>query len=105
MIEARVSFQSLRSAEEEENDHFAEDLQNRNTKLYEPRHQKRARTTSPDFGKRAANAHRIKHETKKKARMKQESEARKELRDRRFLHEVHQDSLNGRQMSNILSPI
>ena len=109
LIEARVSFQSLRSAEEEDNDYFAEDIQNRNTKLYEPRHQKRARTTSP--GKRVMNARRIKHETMKRARMKQELEARKELRDRDLLREVlsnvHQGSakFNSRPISNFSPPI
>jgi hypothetical protein len=110
LIEARVSFQSLRSPEEEETDYFAEDIQNRNTKLYEPKNQKRARTTSPDFGKRAVNAHRVKHEAMKRARMKQELEARREMRERIFLREVlsdvHQGSttLNGRPISNF-SPL
>lgn len=107
MIKARVSFQSLRSAEEEENDYFAEDHQYRNTKLYEPRNQKRARTTSPDFGKRAVNAHRKKHETMKRARMKEELEARKAMQEREFLRqvlsEVHEGSakFNGKRISNV----
>jgi len=88
-IEARVS---LRSAEEEENDYLAEDLQNRNTRLYEPKHQKRARTISPDFGKRAVNALRIKRETMKRTRMKQEADARTELRDHQILREVLSDA-------------
>ena len=94
-IEACALFQSLRSAEEEENDYFAEDVQNRNTRLYEPRNQKRSRTMSPEFGKRAVNAHRIKHETMKRARMRQELEARKALRDREILHSVLSNAHQG----------
>jgi len=83
-----VSFQSLRSPNEEENGYFEDDWQDRNTKLYEPRNHKRARTTSPNSGKIAANAHKNKHETMKKARMKQEMAARREIRDRKLMQEI-----------------
>src|SRR6266498_1112780 len=88
---AHVFFQSLRSQDEEENGYFEEDWQNRNTKLYQPRNLKRARTVSPNSGKRAANVHRSKHEIMKRARMKEEMEARREVRDRKFMREILAD--------------
>ena len=46
---------------------------------------------SPESGKRAANAHRSKHENMKQARRREDMEARKENRDRRFLREILSD--------------
>jgi len=88
---AHVSFQTL-CPEEEENAYLEEDSLTRNTKLYAPKNQKRARTLSPESQKRAANAamsaQRSKHESMKQARRKAEMEARREQRDSHFLREV-----------------
>ncbi|KAF9531631.1 hypothetical protein CPB83DRAFT_904294 [Crepidotus variabilis] len=88
---AHVSFQSLRQ-DDDENEYLAEDILNRNTKLYTAKHQKRARTLSPETGKRAVYAHRSKHESKKQARRREEMEARREIRERHFLKEVENEA-------------
>ena len=85
---ANVAFQGLRTAEEEENEYFQEDSQNRNTKFYDPKYQKRARTLSPGAKKRSLNAHKTSRRSARQGKWEQEKQARREQRESQFLREV-----------------
>ena len=75
-------------AEEEENEYFQEDSQNRNTKFYDPKYQKRARTLSPGAKKRSLNAHKTSRRSARQGKWEQEKQARREQRESQFLREV-----------------
>ncbi|KAF8973274.1 hypothetical protein BDZ97DRAFT_2070350 [Flammula alnicola] len=85
---AHVSFQGLRPTEEEENEYLEEDSNNRNTKFYTPKFQKRARTLSPESKKRTLDARRSSRRNVKQEKWEQEKEARREQRERRLMREV-----------------
>ncbi|KDR75897.1 hypothetical protein GALMADRAFT_68821 [Galerina marginata CBS 339.88] len=85
---ASTSYERLNHKRTEENAYFKEDSQNRNTKHYTPKVQKRARTLSPSSSKRASTSHRTKRKSTQQARWEVEKEARKQERERKFMREV-----------------
>ncbi|KAF9474220.1 hypothetical protein BDN70DRAFT_936821 [Pholiota conissans] len=88
---ANMAFQGLRPTDEEENEYFQEDSNNRNTRFYTPKYQKRARTLSPESKKRSLNAHKTSRRNAKQEKWEREKEARKEQRERHFLRDILSD--------------